>query len=87
MGYPFEDLSAGQFEAFVVQAARLKLGKGVQGFADGVDGGRDARFEGRTGRSLLRVLDALEPLLGRAVPHYGLGERLSFGRAAWCGGP
>jgi|SRR5665648_117969 len=46
MGYPFEDLSAGQFEAFVVQAARLKLGKGVQGFADGVDGGRDARFEG-----------------------------------------
>jgi hypothetical protein len=35
-----------QFEALVVQAARLKLGKGVQGFAAGVDGGRDARFEG-----------------------------------------
>lgn len=46
MGYPYEDLSDRQFEDLVVQAARLKLGKGVQGFAEGVDGGRDARFEG-----------------------------------------
>lgn len=46
MGYPYEDLSEAQFEALVVQAAKLKLGKGVQGFATGVDGGRDARFEG-----------------------------------------
>lgn len=46
MGYPYEDLGEAQFEALVVQAARLKLGKGVQGFAPGVDGGRDARFEG-----------------------------------------
>ncbi|NKS64292.1 hypothetical protein GS966_15345 [Rhodococcus hoagii] len=46
MGYPYEDLSEKQFEDLVVQAAKLKLGKGVQGFAAGVDGGRDARFEG-----------------------------------------
>jgi ABC-3C protein len=45
-GYPYEDLSEAQFEALVVQAARLLLGKGVQAFAAGVDGGRDARFEG-----------------------------------------
>lgn len=30
----------------MVQAARLKLGKGVQAFRTGRDGGRDARFEG-----------------------------------------
>lgn len=46
MGYPYEDLAEAQFEALVVQAAKLLLGKGVQGFAPGVDGGRDARFEG-----------------------------------------
>ncbi|KFI81045.1 ABC-three component system protein [Bifidobacterium psychraerophilum] len=46
MGYPYEDLAETQFEALVVQAAKLLLGKGVQGFALGVDGGRDARFEG-----------------------------------------
>lgn len=46
MGYPYEDLTEAQFEALVVQASRLKLGKGVQAFATGVDGGRDARFEG-----------------------------------------
>ncbi|WP_104133770.1 hypothetical protein [Cryobacterium sp. Y62] len=46
MVYAYEDLNEAQFEALVVQAAKLKLGKGVQGFAAGVDGGRDARFEG-----------------------------------------
>lgn len=46
MGYPYEDLSEGQFEALVLQVSKLQLGKGVQGFAAGVDGGRDARFEG-----------------------------------------
>ncbi len=29
-----------------MQAAKVQLGKGVQAFATGVDGGRDARFEG-----------------------------------------
>lgn len=48
MTYPYQDLAESQFEALVVQAAKLKLGKGVQGFASGVDGGRDARFEGLT---------------------------------------
>lgn len=46
MAYAYEDLSEAQFEALVVQAAKLNLGKGVEGFAAGVDGGRDARFEG-----------------------------------------
>lgn len=46
MGYPYEDLAEAQFEALVVQAAKLQLGKGVQAFATGIDGGRDARFEG-----------------------------------------
>lgn len=46
MGYPYEDLSESQFEALVIEASRQLLGKGVQGFATGVDGGRDGRFEG-----------------------------------------
>jgi hypothetical protein len=46
VSYPYEDLSERQFEDLIVQAAKLALGKGVQGFASGPDGGRDARFEG-----------------------------------------
>jgi hypothetical protein len=46
VGYAYEDLSEAQFELLVVQAAKLKLGKAVQAFAAGIDGGRDARFEG-----------------------------------------
>lgn len=46
MGYAFEDLEDAQFERLVVQCMRKLFGAGVQGFAPGKDGGRDARFEG-----------------------------------------
>jgi hypothetical protein len=44
--YPFEDLDDAQFERLVVQCARKLFGKGVQAFAPGKDGGRDALFDG-----------------------------------------
>ncbi|MFF2273563.1 ABC-three component system protein [Agromyces sp. NPDC058136] len=50
MAYAFEDLSDDQFERLVVQCARKLFGAGVQGFATGPDGGRDARFHGTAER-------------------------------------
>lgn len=46
VGYAFEDLDDAQFERLVVECARKLFGIAVQSFATGVDGGRDARFEG-----------------------------------------
>lgn len=46
MKYAYEDLSEDQFEKLVVLLCRHLLGMGVQGFAKGVDGGRDAKFIG-----------------------------------------
>jgi hypothetical protein len=46
MKYAYEDLSEDQFEQLVVFLCRELLGMGVQGFAKGVDGGRDAKFIG-----------------------------------------
>lgn len=46
MKYAYEDLSAGQFETLIVLVAQSLLGVSVQGFADGKDGGRDAKFVG-----------------------------------------
>ncbi|WP_119695811.1 ABC-three component system protein [Microbacterium halotolerans] len=46
MSYPFEDLHEDQFERLVVECARYLFGAGVQEFAKGPDGGRDARFHG-----------------------------------------
>lgn len=46
MKYAYEDFSPGQFESLVVALCQLLLGAGVQGFAAGPDGGRDAKFVG-----------------------------------------
>lgn len=46
MGYAYEDLAESQFEQLVVQMSRKILGSSVQGFSAGIDGGRDARFQG-----------------------------------------
>ncbi|MGB4912336.1 MAG: ABC-three component system protein [Candidatus Dechloromonas phosphoritropha] len=46
MKYAYEDLNEDQFEQLVVLLCRHLLGMGVQGFAKGVDGGRDAKFIG-----------------------------------------
>jgi hypothetical protein len=46
MKYAYEDLSEDQFEQLVVFLCRKLLGMSVQGFAKGVDGGRDAKFVG-----------------------------------------
>lgn len=44
--YAYEDLSDDQFELLVVILCQQIFGFGVQGFAKGPDGGRDARFSG-----------------------------------------
>ena len=46
MKYAYEDLGDDQFEELVVLLCRRLLGMGTQGFAKGVDGGRDAKFVG-----------------------------------------
>lgn len=46
MAFDYCDMTESQFERLVVQAGKLLLGKAVQGFKSGRDGGRDARFEG-----------------------------------------
>lgn len=46
MKYAYEDLSPEQFERLVVFLCQKLLGVGVQGFATGRDGGRDAKFIG-----------------------------------------
>lgn len=46
MKYRYEDLSTDQFESLVVAICQFVLGAGVQGFAVGPDGGRDAKFIG-----------------------------------------
>lgn len=46
MKYAYEDLSDDQFEHLVLLICQRFLGMGVQGFAKGVDGGRDAKFIG-----------------------------------------
>ena len=45
--YPFHDYHPGQFEGIVVSICSEILGIGVQEFATGPDGGRDARFVGK----------------------------------------
>ncbi len=46
MKYQYHDLHSSQFEDLVIGICEELLGVGVQGFTDGTDGGRDARFEG-----------------------------------------
>jgi len=46
MKYAYEDLGDEQFEKLVVFLCQRLLGIGVQGFAKGPDGGRDAKFVG-----------------------------------------
>ena len=50
MRYPYEDLDDSAFERLVVQCMRKLFGPGVQSFAAGPDGGRDARFQGTAER-------------------------------------
>jgi hypothetical protein len=50
MKYAYEDLSDEQFEVLIVLICQRLLGIAVQGFAKGVDGGRDAKFVGTAER-------------------------------------
>jgi hypothetical protein len=46
MRYAYEDLGDEQFEKLIVFLCQQLLGISVQGFAKGIDGGRDAKFTG-----------------------------------------
>lgn len=46
MKYLYEDLSDNQFEDLIILLGQELFGKGLQGFAVGPDGGRDAKFIG-----------------------------------------
>ena len=47
MKYQYHDLYPAQFEDLIIGICEELFGMGVQGFSDGMDGGRDARFEGK----------------------------------------
>ncbi|WP_146071043.1 ABC-three component system protein [Cryobacterium sp. Y57] len=81
VAYAYEDLNEAQFEALVVQAAKLRLGKGVQGFAAGVDGGRDARFEGLADGfpSWARPWDKITIIQAKHTNSYGYFSDPDFG--------
>jgi hypothetical protein len=63
VAYPYEDLDDGQFERLVVQGSRPLFGPGLQSFAAGPDGGRDARFNGTANN----FPSAAQPWLGITV--------------------
>ena len=47
MKYNYSEISPKQFESLVIQLCYKLLGYGTKTFADGMDGGRDARFDGK----------------------------------------
>ncbi|EIJ0935067.1 ABC-three component system protein [Vibrio cholerae] len=47
MKYNYSEISPKQFESLVIQLCYKLLGYGTKTFADGADGGRDARFDGK----------------------------------------
>lgn len=47
MKYNYSEISSKQFESLVVQLCYKLLGYGTKTFAEGADGGRDARFDGK----------------------------------------
>jgi hypothetical protein len=63
MKYAYYDLDPQQFEKLVVAICHFILGPGVQEFATGVDGGRDARFNGRAAL----FPSAAAPISGRVI--------------------
>lgn len=47
MKYAYENLNPDQFEALIVLVCQKLFGVSVQGFTNGKDGGRDAKFVGQ----------------------------------------
>ncbi len=63
MKYPYADMSPNQFEDLVVALCQFLLGAGVQGFATGPDGGRDAKFVG----TAEQVPSKADPWIGTTI--------------------
>lgn len=63
MKYDYENLSDGQFEQLVVSICFYLFGAGVQGFATGKDGGRDAKFVG----TATHIPSGAAPWVGTAI--------------------
>jgi len=63
MRYAYHDLHPDQFEAVVVEICHELLGPGVQEFATGPDGGRDAKFVG----TAQTFPSTASPITGRVI--------------------
>lgn len=63
MRYAYHDLHPDQFEALAVEICHELLGPGVQEFATGPDGGRDAKFVG----TAQAFPSAAAPLVGKVI--------------------
>ena len=79
MKYAYEDLSDDQFEQLVVLLCRRLLGMGVQGFAKGVDGGRDAKFIGTAELLPSRAAPWEGTIIAQAKHCYGYNRSFSEG--------
>lgn len=77
MGYEYEDLDDSQFERLVVQCMRKLCGAGVQSFATGPDGGRDARFHGTAERFPSRAKPWEGKTIGQAKHTNGFNAHFS----------
>lgn len=77
MKFAYEDLSPTQFEHLVILICQKLLGIGVQGFADGADGGRDAKFHG----TAERLPSVVEPWKGKTIiqAKHTIGYNRHFG--------
>jgi hypothetical protein len=85
MPYPYEDLDDRQFERLVVQCMRKLFGPGVQAFAPGRDGGRDALFAGTAERFPSRSAPWQGTTVGQAKHTLGTNRHFSdpsFGGSA-----
>lgn len=83
MSFPFDELGDEQFEALALQVMRVWFGPGVQGFAPGRDGGRDARFNG----TAAAFPSAASPWSGITIGQakHTLSQNAHFGEAAFSG--
>lgn len=77
MKYAYEDLSEEQFEKLVVLVCRKLFGISVQGFAKGVDGGRDAKFVGTAERHPSRAAPWIGTTIIQAKHTNGLNRCFS----------
>lgn len=79
MKYAYEDMNDDQFERLIVCICRYLFGIGVQGFAKGPDGGRDAKFVGTAEQHPSKAAPWIGTTIIQAKHTYGYNKSFSEG--------